>query len=54
MEKSTIWLDPELHDKVETIKSQERRQSWSNTVAALLGEAVDAREERAKREQKSP
>lgn len=46
VEKFTVWLSPDHADKVRDINDEERRKSISNTLQALVGEALDAREER--------
>lgn len=44
MVKFTIWLPDEKAAKVDQIHADEHRQSKSNTIAALVGEALAARE----------
>lgn len=48
MTKRTIWLRDHDDDEVLRIMDEERRGSVSNTISALVGEAIEARKARAK------
>lgn len=52
MTRVQIYVDDDIHKEIERIKAEERRGSLSNTYTALLGEALEARRDREKRQQR--
>jgi metal-responsive CopG/Arc/MetJ family transcriptional regulator len=43
--RMAVWVPEDLVARVEQITERERRGSRSNTIVALLGEAVERRDE---------